>query len=182
MRNEREQIVGVGNILAEGWKVIAINTESVTLQHESSSLQRRLWLGGGVSRAEGPPVAEPAVQVSWKSPRRVELDGEFSVVLYLRGVEVRKGALTIDYDPAALRMVDASGQWEDNRGSTRLQVTDIGDGEDLVELAFRVIAQAPTSTRLRIRQIEFLDAGGAPIPQPSADDARIDIVAGSGDK
>jgi hypothetical protein len=74
-------------------------------------------------------------------------------------------------------IVDATGNWEDFWGLTRLRIEEIGDSHVLAEVAFRVIAQKPTVTELRASHVELVDDGGEPLHISPHEDPRIEIVA-----
>jgi hypothetical protein len=177
-RDGREQVVSVGATLAGDWKVIAIDAQAVSFQQVGAGVYQRLWFGGGKAQMppDGPPQRAARPRLRWDAPSAVQAGSEFSVVLLLPGLEVQSGEITLEYDTKVLLMTDATGKWEDHNGRTELQVAEAGNGDHLAEVAFRVVAQDASITRLRVRSMTLVDGAGIPISAPAESDLQIEVA------
>jgi hypothetical protein len=170
--------VSLGDTLGDDWKVVAIDAQAVTFQHVAAGIYQQLWFGGG--KAQLLPAAESQgaqhPRLRWDAPTKVQPGSEFSVVLFVPGLEIQHGAIVLDYDPDVLLMTDATGKWEGYHGRAQLQIAEAGDGDYLAEVAFRVVAGNASVTRLRVNSMTLFDSSGSLVSSPADPDLQIEVA------
>lgn len=138
--------------------------------------------GAGTAPAPVAPAAAAAqtrsVNLLWAAPSRAVAGGEFTVNIGLpAGAEARTARLEVAYDPGVLQPVGGTPTGEGRVGVDVQGPVAAGASTAPVQLRFRVLATAPTSTQLRIEGAGATDFGGAPVGLITPGAHTVNVVA-----
>jgi general secretion pathway protein D len=136
----------------------------------------------GAAPAPAPPLAASvptrSVNLLWAAPSQAAAGGEFTVNVGLPpGAEARAARLEVAYDPGVLQALGGTPAGAGRIGVEVPGPVAAGASTAPVQLRFRVLATAPTSTQLRVEGAGATDFGGAPIGLVTPGPHTVNVVA-----
>jgi hypothetical protein len=189
---DRNWVVRSGDTIDGAYRVEAIGDRTMTFTYLALDIRQELGIGaapGQLQPAAGSPISEalpvavssPSVPLPGETrlllaaPSRVAAGNELVVSVGLPpGGAVRDARLELAYDPKVLAAVGAPAG-----GGGRVSVALAGAAGPLVQVRFRVIAQAPTNTQIGIENATATDARGASVAIATPRAHGVAIVQGS---
>ena len=186
----RNWVVRAGDTIDDAYRVEAIGDERMTLTYLALQIPQELAIGERTPRpdarstgstAEALPAPD-AVQASaplpgqipllFAAPSRVAAGNELVVSIGLRPRGgARAARVELAYDAKVLAAVDAPA-----RDTGRVTVDMVGGAAPPARVRFRVIAPAPTTTRIGIESATATDARGASLPLATPGVHKVAIV------
>lgn len=180
-QGDRNHVVRAGDTLEGAWRVDDISEHTLSLTYLPLGQQRSLAVGTPESTAgraallapttataaETPrlaPAGEP-IGLLWVAPAQVTAGREFAVSVGLPpGADARSARIEIAYDSSLVQPLGRSAT-----GPGRVALDAPGPGGSggwaaPVELRFRVLAAAPSSTQLRVASAAAVSGAGLPAP------------------
>jgi len=195
-KGDRNYVVRVDDTIDGAYRVDEISERAMTFTY--LPLDFKQSLGVGESASSYPPLAElptpgaplakalraatPAVpaQLVWLAPPRVEIGEEFTIEVGLpSGPQPRSGRVELVYDPRILALL--GGAAASGGGTAKRALVDVigpgilGSPPTPSEVRFRVLADDPTSTQIRIENVSAV-TGGSSLAVVSPDVHRLAII------
>jgi len=166
-RDQSVLVVRAGDSIGGRYRVEAVRDEQVLLLNLEFRVVQPLAFsgpaaaGGAASPAPSPKAASESTALRLSGPSQVAIGEQFMLTVnFDAGASAApdSGSVEVQFDPKVLQMRGSESESPVN-GSAQVEVAGAATGQPAI-VRFRVIAQAPTATEIRVIPSSITDGDG----------------------